>query len=98
MAGLDGAWPAVGALASPQPFQATFRDDWRDAEPGKLPHKLRRGELAHRGLIPHTPYYGTHDAPPSAGATSSGTEMATGSRVRDPELTRLLQPELEGLG
>src|SRR4029079_6786424 len=33
------------------------------AEPGKIPHELRRGELAFRHLIPHTPYFGTHDAP-----------------------------------
>jgi glycogen debranching enzyme len=63
MAGLVGAWPAEGALAALGPLQATERDDWRDAEPGKLPHELRRGELAARGEIPHTPYYGTHDAP-----------------------------------
>jgi glycogen debranching enzyme len=63
MAGLVGAWPARGALAALGPLQATGRDDWRDAEPGKLPHEVRRGELASRGLIPHSPYYGTHDAP-----------------------------------
>ena len=63
MIGIDGAWAAEGALAALAPLQAIKRDDWRDAEPGKLPHEIRRGELAYRGLIPHTPYYGTHDAP-----------------------------------
>lgn len=63
MTGVLGAWPARGALAALAPLQATARDDWRDAEPGKLPHELRRGELAFRKVIPHTPYYGTHDAP-----------------------------------
>ncbi|MBI4493499.1 MAG: amylo-alpha-1,6-glucosidase [Chloroflexi bacterium] len=63
MAGLDGAWLAEGALAALGRLQAKERDDWRDAEPGKLPHELRRGELAYRGMVPHTPYYGTHDAP-----------------------------------
>jgi len=63
MTGVLGAWPARGALAALAPLQATIRDDWRDAEPGKLPHELRRGELAFRKTIPHTPYYGTHDAP-----------------------------------
>src|SRR5262245_62448325 len=43
-------------------LQATERDDWRDAEPGKIPHEIRCGELAHLHQIPHTPYYGTADA------------------------------------
>ena len=45
-------------------YQATERDDERDAEPGKIMHELRLGELAHFKLIPHTPYYGTADATP----------------------------------
>ena len=45
-------------------WQATERDDYRDAEPGKIMHELRTGELAHFKLIPHTPYYGTADATP----------------------------------
>jgi len=43
-------------------LQATERDDYRDAEPGKIMHELRHGELAHFKLVPHTPYYGTADA------------------------------------
>ena len=31
-------------------------------QPGKIEHEVRHGELAHFGLIPQTPYYGTHDA------------------------------------
>ncbi len=45
-------------------LQATDWDNFRDAEPGKIPHELRRGTLAAIGRIPHTPYYGTHDATP----------------------------------
>ncbi len=45
-------------------MQAGEDDAWRDAEPGKILHELRRGELAGAGLIPHTPYYGTVDATP----------------------------------
>ena len=45
-------------------LQATERDDYRDAEPGKIMHEKRYGELAHLKLIPHTPYYGTADATP----------------------------------
>jgi glycogen debranching enzyme len=45
-------------------LQADAVDDWRDAEPGKILHELRTGELARSGEIPHTPYYGTVDATP----------------------------------
>jgi glycogen debranching enzyme len=62
MTGLDGAWTAEGTLAALGARQAHERDDWRDAEPGKLPHEIRQGELAYRGAIPHAAYYGTHDA------------------------------------
>ncbi len=53
---------AHGTLAKLAGLQATEMDDWRDAEPGKMPHELRSGELAHFRRIPHTPYYGTADA------------------------------------
>lgn len=55
---------ARGALTALGERQATERDDFRDAEPGKIMHELRLGELARLGRIPHTPYYGTADATP----------------------------------
>jgi glycogen debranching enzyme len=55
---------AAGTLDLLGRYQATKRDDYRDAEPGKILHELRYGELAHFKLIPHTPYYGTADATP----------------------------------
>jgi glycogen debranching enzyme len=55
---------ARGALRTLARLQATQVDDWRDAEPGKIPHDLRVGELAHFNRVPHTPYYGTADATP----------------------------------
>ena len=55
---------ARGTLKKLAEFQATAHDDWRDAEPGKILHEIRFGELAHFHRIPHTPYYGTADATP----------------------------------
>jgi glycogen debranching enzyme len=53
---------AEGALRALAAFQATERDDWRDAQPGKIVHEVRHGELAHFNVVPHTRYYGTWDA------------------------------------
>jgi glycogen debranching enzyme len=44
--------------------QATEWNDFRDAEPGKILHELRHGELAYFGERPHSPYFGTADATP----------------------------------
>lgn len=53
---------AHGALQKLGELQALSDDEWRDAEPGKILHEIRFGELAHFHKIPHTPYYGTADA------------------------------------
>ena len=45
-------------------YQATHIDEWRDAQPGKILHELRTGELARHDEIPHTPYYGSVDSTP----------------------------------
>ena len=56
--------PAKNALRALSRWQADARDDYTDAEPGKIPHELRVGELAFFGETPDTPYYGTADATP----------------------------------
>ena len=53
---------ARGALIALATFQGTKVDDFRDEEPGKMPHELRSGELTVLGLKPHSPYYGSADA------------------------------------
>lgn len=53
---------ARGALKQLADHQATERDDWLDAQPGKILHEMRFGEFAHFHKIPFYPYYGTADA------------------------------------
>jgi glycogen debranching enzyme len=71
---------ARGALDVLGRYQAKERDDYRDAEPGKILHELRYGELAHFKLIPHTPYYGTADATPLYLIALHSAWRATGDR------------------
>jgi glycogen debranching enzyme len=48
-----------GALEITARLQATTDDPWRDAEPGKLIHELRKGPLADLHLTAQSAYYGT---------------------------------------
>jgi glycogen debranching enzyme len=55
---------AVGSLRTLAAHQGTRVDPWREEEPGKIMHELRRGEMARSGEVPHSPYYGSVDATP----------------------------------
>ncbi len=55
---------ARGTLRLLAKHQGQRDDPWRDEEPGKILHELRRGELARLGEIPFAPYYGSVDATP----------------------------------
>jgi glycogen debranching enzyme len=72
---------ARGSLDILGRWQAKERDEFRDAEPGKIMHELRYGELAHFKLIPHTPYYGTADATPLYLITLHAAWRATGDHT-----------------
>jgi glycogen debranching enzyme len=53
---------AIDTLRTLAVYQATDFDDWRDSEPGKILHELRRGDMTLSGEMPHSPYYGSVDS------------------------------------
>jgi glycogen debranching enzyme len=44
--------------------QGVHDNAFREEQPGKIMHELRRGELASLHAVPHTPYFGSVDATP----------------------------------
>ena len=89
--GLITAWqclwlqPALarGVLAFLAHIQAFEMIPERDAEPGKILHETRRGELAATGDIPFGRYYGSVDSTPLFVALAGAYPRANGrSRVR----------------
>ena len=55
---------AAGVLRYLAANQATTTDAASDAEPGKILHEVRRGEMAELGEVPFRRYYGSVDATP----------------------------------
>jgi glycogen debranching enzyme len=58
--------------------QSREDDPRRDAEPGKILHELRTGEMARLGEVPHVPYFGSVDATPLWLVLLSETHAWTG--------------------
>jgi glycogen debranching enzyme len=58
--------PAIarGVLEFLAGTQAVSYDETRDAQPGKILHEMRAGEMAALGEVPFARYYGTADATP----------------------------------
>lgn len=76
-------------------LQGKENNPWRDEEPGKIMHELRRGELAACGEIPHTPYYGTVDATPWFIILLAETYRWTGDRKLLDDLAPNLRQAVE---
>jgi glycogen debranching enzyme len=68
VAALQSLWitPRIarGVLTFLAARQADTLDPARDAQPGKILHELREGEMAAMGEVPFGRYYGSHDATP----------------------------------
>ena len=86
---------AVATLQVLAPLQATRNDPWHDAEPGKILHEMRTGEMARAGETPHDAYYGSIDSTPLWLILLAETHAWTGD---DALLDRLWPNALAALG
>jgi glycogen debranching enzyme len=85
--------PAIarGVLGYLAENQATGFDPSADAEPGKILHEVRHGEMAELGEVPFRRYYGSIDSTPLF-VMLAGAYLA---RTDDTEFLRRLWPNLE---
>jgi glycogen debranching enzyme len=71
--------------------QARDFNDFQDAEPGKIFHEMRGGEMAELGEVPFKLYYGTIDATPLFVSLAGAYYERTG----DIETIRSIWPNIE---
>lgn len=82
---------AAGVLRFLAATQATETDPARKAEPGKILHEYRLGEMAATGEVPFGCYYGSADATPLFVLLGGAYHRATG----DTDLVRELWPSFD---
>jgi glycogen debranching enzyme len=72
---------ARGVLGYLSAMQADKRDEAADAEPGKILHELRHGEMARLREIPFGSYYGSVDSTPLFVVLAAAYYEATGEQA-----------------
>ena len=82
---------ALGVLRHLAVMQATLHDPTADAEPGKILHEVRNGEMAELGEVPFRRYYGSVDSTPLFVALAGAWLDRTG----EVEVLRPLWPNID---
>ena len=82
---------AVGVLRRLARYQATSDDSTADANPGKILHEMRAGEMAALREVPFSLYYGSVDATPLFVVLAGYYAIRTG----DYDFIRELWPSIE---
>jgi glycogen debranching enzyme len=82
---------AAGVLRFLASTQATEDSSFRDSQPGKIMHEMRRGEMAALREVPFGKYYGGVDTTPLYVMLAGAYERHTGDRTLADEIWNALE-------